>query len=56
MRVIDFINQVKIFSKKVQNMKDNIQTEEATKTSIIMPFFLKKKSKHWTKNIKKHFL
>ena len=36
---MDFIDQIKLFSKKVQNMKDNIQTEEATKTSIIMPFF-----------------
>ncbi|WMJ23487.1 type I restriction endonuclease [Paludicola sp. MB14-C6] len=36
---MDFIDQVKQFSKRVENLKDNIQTEEATKTSIIMPFF-----------------
>lgn len=36
---MDFIDQVKQFSKRVESMKDSIQTEEATKTSIIMPFF-----------------
>lgn len=36
---MDFIDQVKQFSKRVESLKDNIQTEEATKTSIIMPFF-----------------
>lgn len=36
---MDFIDQVKQFSKRVEGMKDTIQTEEATKTSIIMPFF-----------------
>lgn len=36
---MDFIDQVKQFSKRVASIKDNIQTEEATKTSIIMPFF-----------------
>jgi len=36
---MDFIDQIKQFSKKVESQKDSIQTEEATKTSIIMPFF-----------------
>ena len=36
---MDFIDQIKQFSKRVEGLKDNIQTEEATKTSMIMPFF-----------------
>lgn len=36
---MDFIDQLKQFSKRVEGLKDNIQTEEATKTAIIMPFF-----------------
>lgn len=36
---MDFIDQVKQFSKRVESLKDSLQTEEATKTSIIMPFF-----------------
>lgn len=36
---MDFIDELKQFSKRVETVKDNIQTEEATKTSIIMPFF-----------------
>lgn len=36
---MDFIDQLKQFSNRVVSMKDNILTEEATKTSIIMPFF-----------------
>ena len=36
---MDFIDQLKQFSKRVESMKDSIQTEEATKTAIIMPFF-----------------
>lgn len=36
---MDFIDQVKQFAKRVEGLKDSIQTEEATKTSIIMPFF-----------------
>ena len=36
---MDFIDQVKQFSKRVEGLKDSLQTEEATKTSIIMPFF-----------------
>lgn len=36
---MDFIDQLKQFAKRVDSLKGNIQTEEATKTSIIMPFF-----------------
>lgn len=36
---MDFADQVKILSKRVDTLKNQIQTEEATKTSFIMPFF-----------------
>lgn len=36
---MDFIDQIKQFSKKVENIKGNLQTEEATKMSLIVPFF-----------------
>jgi len=36
---MDFIDQLKQFSKRVESLKDTVQTEEATKTAIIMPFF-----------------
>ena len=36
---MDFIDQLKQFGKRVASLKDSIQTEEATKTSLIMPFF-----------------
>lgn len=36
---MDFIDQLKQFSKRVAQLKEHITTEEATKTSIIMPFF-----------------
>lgn len=36
---MDFIDQLKQFSKRIDSLKDSISTEEATKTSIIMPFF-----------------
>ena len=36
---MDFIDQLKQFSTRISKMKDSIQTEEATKTSMIMPFF-----------------
>jgi predicted type IV restriction endonuclease len=36
---MDFIDELRQFSKRVENLKDNILTEEATKTSLIMPFF-----------------
>ncbi|MBR6985287.1 MAG: type I restriction enzyme HsdR N-terminal domain-containing protein [Ruminococcus sp.] len=36
---MDFIDQIKQFAKRVESLQDTILTEEATKTSIIMPFF-----------------
>lgn len=36
---MDFIDQLKQFSIRVEKLKSQIFTEEATKTSIIMPFF-----------------
>lgn len=36
---MDFIDQLRQFSNRVAKLKDQISTEEATKTSIIMPFF-----------------
>lgn len=36
---MEFAEQLKQFAKKVESLKGSIQTEEATKTSIIMPFF-----------------
>ena len=32
---MDFVDQVKILSKRVDTLKNQIQTEEATKTSFI---------------------
>lgn len=36
---MDFIDQIKQFSKRVETIKSGLGTEEATKTAIIMPFF-----------------
>lgn len=36
---MDFIDQLKQFSFKVEKMRAMVNTEEATKTSLIMPFF-----------------
>lgn len=36
---MDFIEKLRQFSDRIESIKDTIQTEEATKTSIIMPFF-----------------
>lgn len=36
---MDFIDQVRQFSKRVESIYESLPTEEATKTSIIMPFF-----------------
>lgn len=36
---MDFIDQVRQFSKRAVGLKDTLQTEEATKTAVIMPFF-----------------
>ncbi|RPK08289.1 type I restriction endonuclease [Priestia endophytica] len=33
----NFVQQIKALSNRIQRMKDNIKTEEATKTSLIMP-------------------
>jgi len=35
----NFAEQIKSLAKRVQKLKDSIHTEEATKTSIVMPFF-----------------
>lgn len=34
-----FSEDIKIFAERISNLKDNITTEEATKTSLILPFF-----------------
>ena len=36
---MDFIEQILQFSKRVETIRNNVLTEEATKTSIILPFF-----------------
>ncbi|MEK5239055.1 type I restriction endonuclease [Paenibacillus sp. FSL L8-0470] len=36
---MEFADQIRALAKRVQKMKDSILTEEATKTSVIMPFF-----------------
>ena len=36
---MEFEEKIKNFSKRIEDLKSNIKTEEATKTSIIMPFF-----------------
>lgn len=36
---MDFIEKIAQFSKRVEHIKNNIYTEEATKTSVILPFF-----------------
>lgn len=36
---MEFSNKLKEFSKRIERMKDSIETEEATKTSMVMPFF-----------------
>lgn len=36
---MDFNEKITQFSKRVDNIKSNLLTEEATKTSIILPFF-----------------
>lgn len=37
--IMDFADSVKQFSKRIEMVKDNLATEEATKTALIMPFF-----------------
>lgn len=36
---MDFIDKIKQHSKRINSIKDNLSTEEATKTALIMPFF-----------------
>ena len=36
---MDFIDQLKNLAKRIENLKPQITTEEATKTSMVMPFF-----------------
>lgn len=36
---MDFIDQLKQHIKRVETLKDNLQTEEATKSGLVMPFF-----------------
>lgn len=36
---MEFVNNIKQFSEKIAKLKDLVSTEEATKTSLIMPFF-----------------
>lgn len=36
---MDFVDKIKQFSKRIEMIKDNLATEEATKTALIMPFF-----------------
>ena len=38
---MDFIDELKQFSKRIDTLKDNLTTEEATKTSLIMPIYAK---------------
>lgn len=35
--VEDFIQQMKSLASRIERIKGNVQTEEATKTSLIMP-------------------
>jgi hypothetical protein len=35
---MDFKDQIKQLSDRIEKLKDNLQTEEATKTALIMPF------------------
>lgn len=36
---MDFIDQLKQFAQRVDKLKVQISNEEATKTSLILPFF-----------------
>ena len=35
---MDFKDSIRQISERIENLKDNLQTEEATKTALIMPF------------------
>ena len=36
---MDFIDKLRQHAKKIEIMRDNLLTEEATKTALVMPFF-----------------
>ena len=36
---MEFADQLKDFTKRIDLLQDGIKTEEATKTSLVMPFF-----------------
>lgn len=36
---MEFVEQLHQFSQRIETLKYNVQTEEATKTSLVMPFF-----------------
>lgn len=36
---MEFVEKLKQFAQRIETLRDNLQTEEATKTSIVMPFF-----------------
>lgn len=36
---MEFAEKISQFAQRVESIKDSIITEEATKTSIVMPFF-----------------
>ncbi|BAK99174.1 putative endonuclease [Oscillibacter valericigenes Sjm18-20] len=36
---MDFVDQLKQFTKRAESLQETVQTEEATKTALIMPFF-----------------
>ncbi len=35
---MDFVDEICAFSKKIPTIAENIKTEEATKTALVMPF------------------
>ena len=37
-RYMDFKDSIRQISERIENLKDNLRTEEATKTALIMPF------------------
>lgn len=36
---MDFIDQLKLISQRVNALKDQLQTEEATKMSLVIPLY-----------------
>ena len=37
-KIMDFIDQIKAISQQIQKLKEQILTEEATKSAFVMPF------------------